>query len=219
MHLHWPYFDCVVASLPGDIIKGDHTFGVSSSHLYIGFQIINSDYLIFSSQNPLLTLEVYTMLNHFEDTHGQALTLTNSLDLVEGVYTKLAAGLKEHGHRPTQLMYTDNAQAELSFHERTTPSLQDNCHTSLLTLLNILPSSLSLLATSVHTMRQLISLILLAIIFFLRLQRVIRKLWLALHCSVQTIKLHSLLLIPYKLQQLMQCICLRLVIDYYIWHI
>ena len=69
---------------------------------------------------------MYTMLNHFEVAHVQALTLTESLDFVEGVYTKLAAGLKEHGHRPTQLMYTNNTQAELFFHERITHSLQDN---------------------------------------------------------------------------------------------
>ena len=71
-------------------------------------------------------MAMYTMLNPLEEACGQALTLTKSLDFVEGVYTKLAAGLKEHGHRPTQLMYTDNAQAELSFHERITHSLQDN---------------------------------------------------------------------------------------------
>ena len=69
---------------------------------------------------------MYTMLNHFKEACGQALTLTKSLDFIEGIYMKLAAGLKEHGHRPTQLMYTDNAQAELSFHERTTHSLQDH---------------------------------------------------------------------------------------------
>jgi len=38
----------------------------------------------------------------------------------------MAAGLAAHGHKPTELLYTDNAQAELAFHEKTTASLHRN---------------------------------------------------------------------------------------------
>jgi Domain of unknown function (DUF6729) len=54
MRLHRPYFDRVVASLPGDIIKGDHTFGVSYHLFYVYSQIINSIQFVFSLQNSLL---------------------------------------------------------------------------------------------------------------------------------------------------------------------
>ena len=30
MWAHHPFFDCVVASLPAGVLKGDHTFGVST---------------------------------------------------------------------------------------------------------------------------------------------------------------------------------------------
>lgn len=62
----------------------------------------------------------------FEECWLQALTLTKSLDFVEGCYKNIVIRLKVHGHYPTELMYTDNAQAELEFHERTTQSLQEN---------------------------------------------------------------------------------------------
>lgn len=69
---------------------------------------------------------MYTAVNEFEEARIQALTLTKSLDFVEGCYKNLATGLQAHGHPSTQLMYTDNAQNELTYHERTTQSLQDN---------------------------------------------------------------------------------------------
>ena len=69
---------------------------------------------------------MYTGVNEFEECRLQALTLTKSLDFVEGSYKNLATGLEAHGHPPTQLMYTDNAQNELAYHERTTQSLQEN---------------------------------------------------------------------------------------------
>lgn len=68
---------------------------------------------------------MYTVVNEFEECRLQALTLTKSLNFVEGCYKDLAIGLQAHGHNPTELMYTDNAQAELAFHERT-QSLQEN---------------------------------------------------------------------------------------------
>ena len=47
------------------------------------------------------------------------------MSYVEDCYTGIANGLKANGHEPTQLMYTDNARGELSFHEATTPSLKE----------------------------------------------------------------------------------------------
>jgi hypothetical protein len=66
------------------------------------------------------------MVNEFEQCRAQALTLTKSLTFIEGSYKGVAAGLAAHGHKPTELLYTDNAQAELAFHEKTTASLRRN---------------------------------------------------------------------------------------------
>jgi len=69
---------------------------------------------------------MYTIVNELEQCRAQALTLSKSLTFVEGCYKGVVAGLEAHGHKPTELLYSDNAQAEFAFHERTTPSLQRN---------------------------------------------------------------------------------------------
>jgi hypothetical protein len=66
------------------------------------------------------------MVNELEQCQAQALTLTKSLTFIEGCYKGVAAGLAAHGHKPTELLYTDNAQAEIAFHEKTTASLRRN---------------------------------------------------------------------------------------------
>ncbi len=40
------------------------------------------------------------------------LTLTKSLNYLNGYYADMAQGLVEHGHELTKYMYTDNAQGE-----------------------------------------------------------------------------------------------------------
>jgi hypothetical protein len=64
-------------------------------------------------------------VNEFEQCRSQALTLTKSLSYVEDCYTSIASSLKAHGHEATQLMFTDNARGELSFHETFTSSLKE----------------------------------------------------------------------------------------------
>ena len=61
---------------------------------------------------------MYSMVNELEQCRSQALTLTKSLTFVEGSYKGVAAGLAAHGHKPTELLYTDNAQAKLAFHKK-----------------------------------------------------------------------------------------------------
>ena len=69
---------------------------------------------------------MYSGVNEFEECRLQTLTLTKSLDFVEGCYKNLTTGLQDHDHPPTQLLYTNNAQNELAYHEQTTQSLQEN---------------------------------------------------------------------------------------------
>ena len=68
----------------------------------------------------------YSVVNEFEECHSQAMTLTKSLSYVQGCYEGIASSLQAHGHEPTQLMFTDNARAEVKFHEADTPSLKKN---------------------------------------------------------------------------------------------
>jgi hypothetical protein len=89
--------------------------------------ILNQLLKFFARLHGVSTHEaMYSGVNEFEECRIQALTLTKSLNYVEGCYKGLEAGLKAYGHGPTELIYTDNAQAELAFHERTTPSLKQN---------------------------------------------------------------------------------------------
>ncbi|KAG6835866.1 hypothetical protein H0H93_013810 [Arthromyces matolae] len=56
---------------------------------------------------------IYTIVNEWEEAHGQALTLTKSLSYVSEMYEEIAKGLDVHGHSPTEVMYTDNAADQL----------------------------------------------------------------------------------------------------------
>jgi hypothetical protein len=54
------------------------------------------------------------VVNEFEECRAQALTLTKSLSYVAGCFHGIAESLKHHGHEPTRLIYTDNAQGNAS---------------------------------------------------------------------------------------------------------
>ncbi|KAG6886714.1 hypothetical protein C0992_002689 [Termitomyces sp. T32_za158] len=101
-----------MASLPGEILKGDHTFKLIK---YLGR-------LMGEPTHDAM----YTVVNEWEEARSQALTLTKSLAYVSELYEDIAEGLKEHGHLPTAFMYTDNASGELAFHESTIQSLTTN---------------------------------------------------------------------------------------------
>ncbi|KAL0956752.1 hypothetical protein HGRIS_002871 [Hohenbuehelia grisea] len=106
------FYDRVVASLPGLILKGDHTFKITKYMARLGSQPTHTAF--------------YTVLNEDEQIRGQALTLTKSLSLVRDMYAGIERGLKDHGHPPTEYMWTDSAAGELSFHELATTSLNEN---------------------------------------------------------------------------------------------
>lgn len=56
---------------------------------------------------------MYSVVNELEQCRAQALTLTKSLSYVEGCYEGISESLVAHGHEPTCLMFTDNAQGVL----------------------------------------------------------------------------------------------------------
>ncbi|KAF5382655.1 hypothetical protein D9615_003032 [Tricholomella constricta] len=112
MRAHRVFYDRVMASLPGAILKGDHTFKLIK-------------YMARLSGEPTHDA-MYTVVNEWEDARNQAFTLTKSLSYVSEMYQDIADGIKEHGHPPTSFMYTDNASGELGFHESTTKSLTNN---------------------------------------------------------------------------------------------
>jgi hypothetical protein len=88
----------------------------------------------------------YTGVNEFEQIRILSMVPSKSLSYVSETLERVAAGLKENGHPPCKLVYTDNPKgialsvccslqallnllsilAEQAFHERITPSLQDD---------------------------------------------------------------------------------------------
>ena len=86
----------------------------------------------------------YTNVNHFEEIRSLSLVPSKSLAFVVDQLKGVASGLKEHGHPPCSLVYTDSPQgiisrsifsenlkyinfiAEQGFHESITPSLRQD---------------------------------------------------------------------------------------------
>ncbi|KAJ7572428.1 hypothetical protein C8J56DRAFT_759951, partial [Mycena floridula] len=109
MREHSVFFDRAMACLPGGILKGDHTFKVAK-------------YISCLSGEPAFEA-MYTLVNEWEEIRAQSLTISKSLSVVQDMISDVSKGLEAHGHPPTYQMYTDNAKAELTFHESTTASL------------------------------------------------------------------------------------------------
>ncbi|KAG6877503.1 hypothetical protein C0992_009828 [Termitomyces sp. T32_za158] len=109
---HRVFLDRMMASLPGEILKGDHTFKLMKNMAKLSGEPTHD--------------AMYTILNEWEEAQNQALTLTKALSYVSEMYEDIAEGLKEHGHPPTSFMWTDNASGEQAFHESTTRSLTEN---------------------------------------------------------------------------------------------
>lgn len=53
----------------------------------------------------------YTNVNHFEEIRSLSLVPSKSLAFVVDQLKGVAAGLKEHGHPPCSLVYTDSPQS------------------------------------------------------------------------------------------------------------
>jgi len=68
----------------------------------------------------------YTNVNHFEDIRSLSLVPSKSLAFVVDQLKGVVTGLKENGHPPCSLIYTDSPQTEQGFHETITPSLAHN---------------------------------------------------------------------------------------------
>jgi hypothetical protein len=58
----------------------------------------------------------YTNVNHFEEIRSLSLVPSKSLAFVVDQLKGVAAGLKEHGHPPCSLVYTDSPQSIISYH-------------------------------------------------------------------------------------------------------
>lgn len=54
----------------------------------------------------------YTILNHFEEVRGHALTQTKSLEEVKEMFEEILQGLVDSGNPLIQLLYTDNPQGK-----------------------------------------------------------------------------------------------------------
>ncbi|KAF9078101.1 hypothetical protein BDP27DRAFT_1413031 [Rhodocollybia butyracea] len=76
----------------------------------------------------------YTNANHFEEVCSLGMVPSKSLSFVVDLLAGVQNGLKENGHPPCSLVYTDSPQTEQAFHEAITPSLMQNVkHVTLYT--------------------------------------------------------------------------------------
>lgn len=90
--IHRPYFDQVMASLLGSVLKDDHTFWVciisyqgyaDSTDNWFDLQVTKQ----FSQLGGVSThVAIYSMVNELEQCRSQALTLAKSLTFIEGCY-------------------------------------------------------------------------------------------------------------------------------------
>ncbi|KAJ7829175.1 hypothetical protein B0H14DRAFT_3144049 [Mycena olivaceomarginata] len=106
--IHRGLIDRVMSSLSATIIKADHTY----KSCLPGGEPIN--------------VAMYSIVNSDEEVRAYAFTLTQSFPPLREVYERMQAELQRHGHPPTQLLYTDNPQAERKFHESINASLCEN---------------------------------------------------------------------------------------------
>ena len=49
-------------------------------------------------------------MNEREEVQATNLCLTKAMPFVQGLYEGIEKGLREHGHRPTQVVYCDQPQ-------------------------------------------------------------------------------------------------------------
>ncbi|KAJ6490305.1 hypothetical protein C8R47DRAFT_1273319 [Mycena vitilis] len=106
------YIERDIATLPGTILKLDHTF----------------DFLkyICGMKGEKIFTAAYTGVNEFEEVRGHSLTSSKSLAFVQDLLERIQQSLRASNHLPTQIIYTDSPQAERPFHESINQFLLQN---------------------------------------------------------------------------------------------
>ena len=97
-------------------MKVDHTFDVGLS-LYFSWKLVNSlQYLKYMGglNGERIHEASYTNVNQLEEIRSLSLVALKSLAFVVDQLKGVAAGLKEHGHPPCGLVYTDSLQSMVS---------------------------------------------------------------------------------------------------------
>ncbi|KAF8188822.1 hypothetical protein K438DRAFT_1764080 [Mycena galopus ATCC 62051] len=108
---HRIFMDRCMAANSGLKLANDHTFWV----------VEHTGKLKGESVHTAL----HSVVNEWEEVRSTILCLTKSMTFVEGTHQGIEQGLKEHGHKPTQVVYSDQPQVERSFHEKLMPSLRE----------------------------------------------------------------------------------------------
>ncbi|KAJ7204383.1 hypothetical protein GGX14DRAFT_646836 [Mycena pura] len=106
------YLERGFACLPARVIKADHTFDFLK---YMG-----------GLRGQKIHAAAHTMVNDFEEMRKHALVPSKALEFVEDTFIEVSEGLKQHGHPPCSVVYTDSPQIELGFLEKAVPSLTEN---------------------------------------------------------------------------------------------
>ncbi|KAF7363971.1 hypothetical protein MSAN_01055600 [Mycena sanguinolenta] len=98
---HHIFFDRSMAAKPGTRLAGDHTF----------WTVNHTGKL---KGEPVHTA-LYSVVNEYEEVRATTLCLTKAMPFVQGLYEGIEKGLKEHGHKPTQVVYCDQPQGKSWF--------------------------------------------------------------------------------------------------------
>ncbi|KAF7304332.1 hypothetical protein HMN09_00835000 [Mycena chlorophos] len=112
---HRIYHDRIMSSLSARILKADHTYKASS------VAIVDHQGRLPGGER--IHEAMYSAVNENEEVRAYALTLTQSFPPLTGFYQRMQTELVRHGHKPTQLMYTDRPKHERPWLEKNIPSL------------------------------------------------------------------------------------------------
>jgi hypothetical protein len=112
---HRIFIERAQACLPADIMKLDHTFDVSPYYQHPSFQqLIHIQYLKYMGglNGEHIHEASYTNVNQFEEICGLGMVPSKALSFVVDHLTGVQNGLKENGHPPCSLVYTDSPQSK-----------------------------------------------------------------------------------------------------------
>ncbi|KAJ6557976.1 hypothetical protein B0H19DRAFT_1291330 [Mycena capillaripes] len=106
------YIERDIATGPLTVMKLDHTFDFLK---YIG-----------GLKGENIFNAACTSINEHEEVQTHSLMATKSMSFFEDMFKDAQQGLKDAGHPPTSVVYTDSPQAECAFHESINQFLLQN---------------------------------------------------------------------------------------------
>lgn len=134
-----PYLDQCVATLPGHVIKWDHSFKLPK--------------FLMKLEGETTFASLFTLVNEFEQIRFQAFVPTKSLVHVEGALEEMVKSLDKYGLSQPMLGFTDNVGSDAATFMRCIPSLAAGVEIVQLDEFSKLPRAVLLDSVTVQTCR------------------------------------------------------------------